>query len=91
MRVTLICVEDFMEKQNVTLSLPKETLRKAKILAAERQTSLSSLLTETLEAIVAKADMYEIARQRQLVLMEKGYDFGLSESTSWARDELHER
>ena len=53
-----------MERQNVTLSLPKETLRKAKILAAERQTSLSALLTETLEAIVAKADMYEIARQR---------------------------
>lgn len=80
-----------MERQNVTLSLPKETLRKAKILAAERQTSLSSLLTETLEAIVAKADMYEIARQRQLVLMEKGHDFGLGESTSWTRDELHDR
>ena len=80
-----------MERQNVTLSLPKETLRKAKILAAERQTSLSSLLTETLEAIVARADMYEIAKQRQLVLMEKGYDFGLGESTSWTRDELHER
>ena len=80
-----------MERQNVTLSLPKETLRKAKILAAERQTSLSALLTETLEEIVAKSDMYEIARQRQLVLMEKGFDFGLSETASWSRDELHER
>ena len=80
-----------MERQNVTLSLPKETLRKAKILAAERQISLSALLTETLEEIVAKSDMYEIARQRQLVLMEKGFDFGLSETTNWTRDELHER
>lgn len=80
-----------MERQNVTLSLPKETLQKAKILAAKRQTSLSALLTETLEEIVAKSDMYEIAKQRQLVLMEKGYDFGLGETTTWTRDELHER
>ncbi|WP_420628905.1 DUF6364 family protein [Candidatus Leptofilum sp.] len=80
-----------MEKQNVTLSLPKETLRKAKILAAERQTSLSALLTKTLEEIVAKSDMYEIAKQRQLVLMERGFDFGIEETPAWTRDELHER
>lgn len=80
-----------MERQNVTLSLPKETLRKAKILAAERQTSLSALLTETLEEIVAKSDRYEVAKQRQLVLMERGFDFGLDETTAWTRDDLHER
>lgn len=80
-----------MERQNVTLSLPKETLRKAKILAAERQTSLSALLTETLEEIAAKSDRYEIAKQRQLVLMERGFDFGLDETTNWTRDDLHER
>jgi len=80
-----------MERQNVTLSLPKETLRKAKILAAERQTSLSALLTETLEEIVAKSDRYEIAKQRQLVLMERGFDFGLGDTITWTRDELHER
>lgn len=80
-----------MERQNVTLSLPKETLRKAKILAAERQTSLSALLTETVEEIVAKSDRYEIAKQRQLVLMERGFDFGLDETITWTRDDLHER
>ncbi len=80
-----------MERQNVTLSLPKETLRKAKILAAERQTSLSALLTETLEEIVAKSDRYEIAKQRQLVLMERGFDFGLGDTITWTRDDLHER
>lgn len=80
-----------MERQNITLSLPKETLRKAKILAAERQTSLSALLTETLEEIVAKSDRYEIARQRQLVLMERGFDFGIDETITWTRDDLHER
>jgi hypothetical protein len=80
-----------MERQNVTLSLPKETLRKAKILAAERQTSLSALLAETVEEIVAKTDRYEIAKQRQLILMEKGFDFGLGDTITWTRDELHER
>ncbi|MGQ9554172.1 MAG: hypothetical protein ACUVWR_08680 [Anaerolineae bacterium] len=33
MRVTLICVEVAVETQNVTLPIPKETLRKAKIIA----------------------------------------------------------
>ena len=80
-----------MDRQNVTLSLPKETLRKAKVLAAERQTSLSALLTEALEEIVAKSDLYEIARQRQLVLMEKGFEFDLDETVTWNRDDLHER
>jgi hypothetical protein len=80
-----------MDRQNVTLSLPKETLRKAKVLAAERQTSLSALLTEALEEIVAKSDLYEIARQRQLVLMEKGFEFDLDETVTWNRNDLHER
>ena len=79
-----------MERQNVTLSLPKETLRKAKILAAKRQTSLSALLTETVEEIVAKSDRYEAAKQRQLSLMARGFDFGLDETITWTRDELHE-
>ncbi len=80
-----------MEKQNVTLSLPKETLRKAKILAIERNTSLSALLTQVLEEIVAQADEYDLAKERQRVLMRHGFDLGLSRSKDWTRDELHER
>ena len=34
--------------QNVTLSIPKDILRKAKILAVQKNTSLSGLLTQTL-------------------------------------------
>lgn len=80
-----------MERQNITLSLPKETVRKAKILAAERQTALSALLTETIEEMVAKFDMFEIAKQRQLVLMERGFDLNLDKTMTRVRDELHER
>jgi hypothetical protein len=35
-----------METQNVVLSLPKDLVRKAKIIAVARQTSLSGLLEE---------------------------------------------
>lgn len=38
-----------MEYPNVTLSLPKNVLRKAKYMAIERGTSLSGLLTPFLE------------------------------------------
>ncbi|GIK58613.1 MAG: CopG family transcriptional regulator [Chloroflexi bacterium] len=80
-----------MEKQNVTLSLPKETLRKARLLAVERNTSLSSLLVEIIEEIVAKADAYELAKERQLALMNQGFNLGTGGKATWTRDELHER
>lgn len=31
------------------------------------------------------------AERRQLVLMEKGIDFGLKGKADWAREEIHER
>jgi predicted transcriptional regulator len=43
-----------MNTQNVTLSLPKEVLRKAKMIAIQRRTSLSRLLTRALEDMVAR-------------------------------------
>ncbi len=80
-----------MEKQNVTLSLPKETLRKAKIMAIEKNSSLSALLTQALEDIVAQTDQYDLAKERQLALMRQGFNLGLSSSRNWTREELHER
>lgn len=80
-----------MEKQNVTLSLPKETLRKAKIAAIEQNSSLSALLTQALEDIVDRADRYELAKERQRALMRQGFNLGLSDSRNWTREELHER
>ena len=38
-----------MERQNVTLSLPKSLLKKAKAIAAEEDKSLSELIREFLE------------------------------------------
>jgi hypothetical protein len=80
-----------MENQNITLSLPKRTLKKIKQIAVQRQTSVSGLLAELLEEIADQETGYRRARQRQLAFLEKGYDLGLKGKQPASRDELHER
>jgi tryptophan 2,3-dioxygenase len=80
-----------MEKQNITLSLPKEVLLKVKLLAVHRHTSVSSLLTETLERLVEQEDAYNHARQRHIQQLEQGFDLGTDGQILTWRDELHER
>lgn len=80
-----------MEHQNITLSLPKDILKRVKHLAVERQTSVSGLMVEMLEDLVRREDAYAQARERQLALMEKGFNLGTYGQANWTRDELHER
>jgi hypothetical protein len=77
--------------QNVTLAIPKDILRKAKILAVQKNTSLSALLTQTLADLVADHEEYERARQRNLILLKNGFDLGTQGQVGWKRDDLHER
>ena len=77
--------------QNVTLAIPKSVLRKAKILAVQKNTSLSALLTQTLTELVAHQEAYEQARQRNLVLLKSGFDLGTQGRLPWKREDLHER
>lgn len=80
------------EKQNVTLALPKRLLRRAKIAAAERDTSISAILTRLLEEFVREDDEgYEKAMRHAIAAMKKGYDLGTHGKRTWTRDELHER
>ncbi len=80
-----------MEKQNITLSLPKSLLKKAKLLAVEEETSFNELVRRCLEQRVGAAGGYEKARRRQLKLLEGGFDLGTNGSISVAREEVHER
>jgi len=80
-----------MERQNITLSIPKETLKKAKHLAVAKDQSLSGLLTEFIEDLVRQEESYKQAERRQLVLMEEGLDFGLKGKVDWSREEIYER
>lgn len=80
-----------METRNITLSLPEETLREVKVLAARRGTSVSALLSETLSELLARESGYAEARQRSLAALGKGRDLGTRGKIGWSRDELHER
>ena len=80
-----------METQNVTVSLPKDVLGRVKILAAQRQTSISSLLRQALEQLVAQDDAYERARRRHTELLNAPPDLGTGGQADWSRESLHER
>lgn len=80
-----------MERQNVTLSLPKSLLKKAKVIAATRHKSPSEFLTETIEEKVRDATGYKRARERQLRLLRKGLNLGTKGLITTKREELHAR
>ncbi len=77
------------EKQNITLRLSRQTLQKARVLAAQRSTSISSLLTSQIEQLANSEDEYEKAMQRAMARMDKGFHLGGTHKLD--RDVLHER
>jgi len=80
-----------MEKQNITLALPAEFLKRVKVLAAERGTSISALMQDLLEEHLARHEGYQQARRRQSVLLRRGIDMGTRGKRAWTREGLHER
>lgn len=78
-----------VRKQNVTVSLSTETIRKVKVIAARRATSISGLLAEQIEAIVGANDAYERSARAAQTFLDKGFHLGGVITTS--REELHER
>lgn len=80
-----------MERQNVTLSLPKDVVRQARHLAVERGVSLSALLSAYLEELVHSEPSYQQARERAIDRMRRGVRMGVGSRPTWTRDELHER
>jgi hypothetical protein len=77
------------EKQNVTISLSRQVLKKAKILAARRETSISGLLAQEIEFLVGDEEAYERAEGQAMALLDKGFHMG--GIIRARRDELHER
>lgn len=75
--------------RNLTITLPSELVRRAKIAAAARDTSLSALIAEYLERLT-RDDDYDEVWQRERALMEQGLPMSVGEVT-WSRDDVHER
>ena len=80
-----------MEKQNVTLSIPRPLLKQAKIIAASQDKSLSQFLRESLEEKVREEADYNKAKKAQLRLLKKGLDLGTRGVMKISRDDLHVR
>lgn len=85
----LLAAAKTSHKQNITISLDRQVLRKAKILAAQRDTSISRLLAHQIESLVSEDETYQRAERQARALLDKGFHMGgLIRAT---RDELHER
>jgi hypothetical protein len=80
-----------MQTRNITLSLPEDVLREAKVVAARRGTSVSALLAGALNEIVEREGGYAVAKERSLAALGAGRDLGTGGEIRWSRDELHER
>jgi len=76
-------------KQNITLSLDKDLIQRAKVISAKRRSSVSNMLSQELQRIVESAESYEVSRKRAISNLRTGYHFGGIITAS--RDELHER
>ena len=75
-------------KQNLTLSLEKDLIKKAKILAAHHDTSITGLVSEYIEKMAAEEQGYQDSKGKALKAMEKGLSFG---GKRVPRENLHGR
>jgi hypothetical protein len=76
-------------KQNITLAIEKEILRKGKLIAAQNDTSISKMLSDQLKEMIDKEEQYQAARRKALHALKKGFHLG--GKITWRREDLHER
>ena len=77
--------------QNITLSLSKELLRRIKRIASDRETSVSSLMSEALSRLADDERRYSAAQKRSLAAIRSARSLGTNGRRTWTREELHER
>ena len=76
-------------KRNITLSIEKEIIRKGKVIAAQKDTSISKMLSDHLKQMIEKEEQYEAAMRDALQSLEKGFHLG--GRIDWKREDLYER
>ena len=76
-------------KQNITLSLDKDLIQRAKVISAKRRSSVSNMLSQELQRIIESAESYEVSRKKAISNLRTGYHLGGIITAS--REELHER
>ena len=76
-------------KQNITLSLDKRLLKKARAVAVQRGTSISAMLSEELQKLIADDIEYQQAKTRALAHLNSPFHLGGAKIAS--REALHDR
>ena len=77
-----------MTRANLTLQLDTEVIRRARIVAAKRGTSISALAATQLTELVNEDERAEQARERAEAILRKPVPRG---GRSWTREELDDR
>lgn len=79
-----------MEVRNITLSLPVDLVRRAKVYAAENDTTINTLVRELLQEALIREGRARAAANRLLALADQGPYFA-TDPGSIRREELYER
>ena len=80
-----------METQNLTIRLPKALLKRAKQVAAERDTTVTGLVIEGLTRVTSSEEAYQAAWERQKALMQAGHSLRQPGEAMPNREAAHER
>lgn len=75
-----------MAKTNLTVQLDDQVIRRARVVAAKRGTSVSALVARQLDELVAGDERYEAARRRAMELMSQAKPHG---GRNWTREEVY--
>jgi len=75
--------------KNITVSLDDETYRRARMIAAERDTSVSALVKRFLVELTSGETEFERLKRQEQEIRERITDFRASENVP--RDELYNR
>jgi hypothetical protein len=79
------------DRKNVTLNLPEPLLRRFRVYAAQRDRSMTSLLTGAIRTLLDEGRRTQDARRRFLNRVRDAPDRGTGGRIPWRREELHER
>jgi|JI10StandDraft_1071094.scaffolds.fasta_scaffold1036223_2 hypothetical protein len=80
-----------MKTRNFTMALPEEILKDVKLLAVKQNTSVTKLMIQAMEKLLAEHNEYEQAKESALRLLQQGFNLNTNGNIPWSRDELHER
>lgn len=85
----LMCVTlNYLETRNITFSLPPDLIRKAKVYAAEHDTTVNTLVRELLQDALERESRVRAAVRRLLVLADRAPYFS-TDPGSIPREELY--